>query len=412
MTAVAANRAAADDGLGAYLARALEANPGLAALAERYEAARARVPQAAALPDPMVRISVEGLEADYAAQETMLMVTQTVPWMGKRSNREESASAEAEALWHSFRARQLALMREVATAYYDYGYTAKASALTRDKVRLADELIAVAEERVRGGAGLNDLVRLKVERGRIADRLSTLEQEGAVHATRLREWLALASHEALPPVEWELPAPIAADALDLRAALERNNPELAALRLMIDSAEARREVARLQSYPDLTFGVQYSQMDSADAAMNPMPNEDMWGVSVAFNVPIWGGRNRAARAEALASQRAAEHAHAERLNALTAALESALARLEDAQRRLDLYGGELLDLARQGLEISRAAYSSGRASILEVIDSERTLLELELMHWRAAADTWQQRMIIQTLTLSPDQALSLPETQQ
>ena len=38
---------------------------------------------------------------------------------------------------------------------------------------------------------------------------------------------------------------------------------------------------------------------------------------------------------------------------------------------------------------------------IEVIDSERSLLELQLLHRRAAADAWQQRITIQSIANQP-----------
>jgi outer membrane protein TolC len=78
-----------------------------------------------------------------------------------------------------------------------------------------------------------------------------------------------------------------------------------------------------------------------------------------------------------------------------------LSTLEDTNRRLKLYGEELLSLAEQAVENSRTSYESGRTGILEVIDSERSQLDLQLLYWRAAADAWKQRIIIQTLANQP-----------
>ena len=75
--------------------------------------------------------------------------------------------------------------------------------------------------------------------------------------------------------------------------------------------------------------------------------------------------------------------------------------LADANRRLDLYGNELLALAQQAVDISKTSYESGQTGILEVIDSERSLLELQLLYWRAAADAYQNRIIIQTIANQP-----------
>ena len=78
-----------------------------------------------------------------------------------------------------------------------------------------------------------------------------------------------------------------------------------------------------------------------------------------------------------------------------------MALLKDANRRIKLYGEELLGLAEQAVENTRNSYENGRTGILEVIDSERSLLDLQMLYWRAASDAWQQRIVIQTLANQP-----------
>jgi len=150
------------------------------------------------------------------------------------------------------------------------------------------------------------------------------------------------------------------------------------------------------------LGLNYIRI--GDSLASPAPadaGKDPWALTFSVNLPIWQGRNQAVRAEALANRRAAEHDHAGALNALRSEIAAAAAALEDAQRRVRLYGEELLPLARKAVKISRTSYQNGRAGILEVIDSERTSLDLELLRWRAAADALQQRAVIQSIVNQP-----------
>ena len=158
----------------------------------------------------------------------------------------------------------------------------------------------------------------------------------------------------------------------------------------------------MENYPDITLGFNYIQL--GDPVVNPTTpdaGKDPWGVTVAVNLPIWFNQYSSARAEALASMRASQNEYEDRRNMLKADLTASLALLDDANRRLSLYGDELLGLAEQAVENSRTGYESGRISILELIDSERSLLELQMLYWRAAADAWQQIITIQTLVNQP-----------
>lgn len=390
--------------LQSYLTQALAANPQLEAFEQRYEAAMQRIPQASSLPDPMFQVTsfVESVQTRTGPQENIFMLSQKLPWFGKLSSREDAASAEAEALWYAYQSQQLMLARMVSLAFYEYGYTEEAIRLTEENRDLLRKLEPIVEEKVRAGADLNALLRLKVEIGKIDDRLQTFQQKRVAQSAKLGELLALPGSEVLPWPDWEAPERVQPDGLSMAAAIQANNPELQMLERKITSAEARREIARLESYPDITLGFNYIQ--TGDPVVNPNTpgaGQDPWGFTVAVNIPLWFEKYDAAKAEALASKRSFESEYDNRHNVLRAELSASLAILKDANRRLELYGEELLSLAEQAVENSRTSYEGGRTGILEVIDSERSLLDLQLLYWRAAADAWQQRIIIQTLANQP-----------
>jgi outer membrane protein TolC len=330
------------------------------------------------------------------------MLSQRLPWFGKLSSRNHAASAEAEAYWHAYQNQQLSLVRKVSLAYFEYGYTEEAIRLTEENRDLLQKLEPIVEEKVRGGADLNALLRLKVEIGKIVDRLQTLQQKRVAQSAKLGEFLGSTRSSILPQPEWEAPEPVSFDGPSLATAIRANNPELRMLDRKIAGAELWRKIARLENYPDVTLGLDYVQIgDPVVAPTTPGAGRDAWSISVAVNIPVWFDKYDAAKAEALAGKRSFESEFENRYNALRAELFASLSTLEDANRRLRLYGDELLGLAEQAVENSRTSYESGRTGILEVIDSERSLLELQLLYWRAAADAWKQRVVIQALANRP-----------
>lgn len=388
--------------LESYIRRALEANPQLEAFEARYEAALQRVTQTSALPDPMLQVThfVESVQTRTGPQENVFMFSQKLPWLGKLGKREEAASAEAEALWFAYQDQQLTLAREVAVAFYEYGYIQEAIRLAGENRDLLAKLEPIVEEKVKAGADLNALLRLKVEIGKVEDRLQTLQQKRIAQSAKLAKLLAMPNSENMPAPEWAPNAPGNAfpHASVIFEAIQEHNPSLQMLKRKVASAQARGELARLERFPDITLGLNYMQV--GDPVVNPTTpdaGKDAWGVTVGVNIPLWFHKNKAARSEALANRRAAEREYEDRSNALRAQLSIALSVLRDAQRRLVLYGEQLLELAEQAVANSRTSYQSGRTGILEVIDSERSLLDLQLLYWRAAADAKQQRVTIQTL---------------
>ena len=389
-----------------YLGRSLEANPRLSASKLRYEAALQRAPQVSALPDPMIQISsfVEPLQTRNGPQRNAIVLSQRIPWPGKLNAREEANVEEAESLWHLHQGQQLKVAREVTSLFYEYGYTHRLTELTVENLRLLDQLEPIVEEKVRSGEGLNSLLQLKIERGRVDDRLRSLQQQRLVQSARLSELLARADETELPWPQWSQPVSADLDALALRERLERSNPELQAYDRMLASYAARRAAARLEGRPDLSFGINYVDIgDLPRSIAGAESGKDAWSLTLGVSIPLWARKNQAAVGEVEAALKAIDAERRARLNALRAELSSSLATLVDANRRLELYGEELLGLAQQAVENSRSSYQSGRTSLRELIESERNRLELQALYWRAAADAARELVVAQTLANWPIQ---------
>ncbi|WFB34443.1 TolC family protein [Kiritimatiellota bacterium B12222] len=393
-----------------YLQRALSANPDLQQFEHRYQAAKQRIPQMSALPDPMLQVThfVEPIQTRTGPQENAVVFNQRIPWFGKIKHREWAASAEAEALWFAYQNRQLRLVREVSTLFYEYAYLQQALHITRENLALLKSIEPIAETRVKAGASLNSLLRLKVEIGKTDDRLQSLAQKQVALSATLKAMLALPEGDLLPWPMVDETQLLSLNPEKLQADLLRENPALHMLEQKIISAEARKTLADLERYPDVVLGVNYMQIGDSEMSPPPMDSgQDAWGVTAGISIPLWWNKNKATRAEAQENLNASEQELRQKQNMLKAELTASLTLLNDAQRRLILYGDDLLDLAQQSVDNSFRAYEVDQTGILEVIDSERSLLELQLLYWRAVSDAWQQRIRIQTLVNHPLDGVNL-----
>ena len=71
---------------------------------------------------------------------------------------------------------------------------------------------------------------------------------------------------------------------------------------------------------------------------------------------------------------------------LTADFARAKFDLRDAERKIALFTHTLIPKAEESIEASYTAYESGQAGFLDVLDSERGLLDFELSLSRAQTD--------------------------
>jgi cobalt-zinc-cadmium efflux system outer membrane protein len=378
-----------DASLGDYVRLALSANPGLEAARQNWLAELEQLPQVASLPDPVVsaRYYIEEVETRVGPQEWGVGLSQKFPWIGKRGRLEERAAARAEAARARYDAKLLATIEEVKTAWYELFYLERSIATVREN----GELLAHLEEVVRtryssGDATYADLIRAQVERDRLQDRLSSLEDRRRPQAAQLNRTLHREPDAQVPrTTELAEPGSVRTTA-DLRDELEDASPELRILRHELLASAKNIELAELARRPDLTFGIEYIATGSAEASGISGSGDDPLIASLSFNVPLWSARNRALEREARARHRGVAESIGSEHDRLLAELETELFRARDATRQMTLYANSLVPKARQSMEATETAFRSGQSGFLDLVDAERLLLEFELNLERARTD--------------------------
>ena len=371
------------------LAYAALNNPGLEAAFNEWKAAIERVPQATALPDPRLtyRYYIEEVETRVGPQRHGVGLAQTFPWFGKRGLRGDVAMQEAHAAGERYQAAKLRLFRRVKDAYYEYYYLARSIAATEENLRLMAELEKIARARYRAAAADNaDVIRAQIELGVLDDRLRTQRDLRGPMLAKLNAAMGRDADADVPwPTALEQPAATFTDE-QLAQWLAESNPDLKAIDFAAEKQRIAAELAAKDYYPDVTVGLDY--IDTGAARMHGMDEsgKDPLVAMVSVNLPIWRAKYRAAVTEAHARYLAALDERADRENTLTADLKMAAFGLRDAERKIDLYRDTLLPKVKQSLHVMQQAFTTGKASFLDLIDAERTLLEFDLSYERAVAD--------------------------
>lgn len=378
---------------------ASRANPGLTALSERATAASERIEQSRAWPDPKFQVTYfgESVQTRTGPQEAIYAFSQTIPWYAKNGRKEDFARSEASAVELAYEEASLRLSDQVAQSYYEAAYLQKALESTEANLVLLRDLESVVDARVRGGGDLNQLLRLTLEIERNEDTLARLEQKTVSTHARLQALLGRAVDEVDPLQAVDFDRWREADLRSLQSALIARNPELMSRQQSIESAGFRAELAKLKRYPDITLGLNYIEVGDPISAGTPDGGVDPWAVTIAVSIPLWEGNTRSEIREAHALRRSAEASFQDRVLQLKADLSEAVASRDEAALRMERYDTRLLPLARQALENTQAGYVSGKLSILDLIDSERSVLDLQLNYWRAVADYNQSLSKIRSL---------------
>mgnify|MGYP003668360872 CR=1 FL=1 len=376
-----------------YVALAFQRNPAIRAQSSRWKADLERVAQARALPDPQLSYGgyIQEVETRVGPQRHRLGISQRIPWPGKLANASEVALEQSEAT----RARAVTVrrrvIRDVAAAYADYYYLARERAVTQEVLALLRQWETVAQMRLRAGskAAHRDAIKAQVEIGQLEDRLKTLDDDRKPKVARLRALLHLPKAFELP---WPSSLPATALALpdsEVLALASRHSPLLAELASRVAARERGVDLAWKSYLPDLMFGLDYIETGQGrrnGLGLRPSGSgDDAIIAKFGLTLPIWFGRYDSQVSEAKARLRAAELDRTDAENTVDAAAVQALFNHRDALRKIRLYRDTLIPKAEQSLQANAAAFESGTGSFLDVLDSQRVLLEFHLSRERANA---------------------------
>lgn len=179
-----------------------------------------------------------------------------------------------------------------------------------------------------------------------------------------------------------------ASATALREDMEKNNPRLMALRHQVEAAQAETDAAKEKRNPVFSVGVEtntYSGGDFRDA-MLMIKMSLPWFNHSAFKADI-------AQAENL--KRAAEGDLAAEAREFYAQLTLLITEVENSSRLSATYQTDVLPKSLMAVESTENAWVSSKATLSEVLDSRRALLDARQEQKRAAA---AQQAALQSLS--------------
>ena len=378
--------------LRAYVTAAVESNPAILESRARYEAARQRAPQVAALPDPVVSFTqaLRSVETRVGPQLNGVTLTQAFPWFGTLELRGRVALLEATALRHLYQAARRDIVAQVKEVYYDLGYVDAALGLAGEEQSLLDHYETLASARYATGQGLQQaVIRLQAEITRVIDRRHLIERQRATLAARLNTLIDRPAEAPVPAVAPLVRPPVAVDRGELYRLGERNRHELRAAGALIEGGERSVELAKKNARPGFTASVGVTNVGRRDdAALLPTTDDGRNSVTVSLgmSLPLWGSKYRAGVVEAGAELRARTRRRAAARNAMEMEVQEAVVRLETLDRQIDLLDTVLIPQTEEALRATETAYETGELGVLDLLDGERTLIDVRSMRARYLSD--------------------------
>jgi cobalt-zinc-cadmium efflux system outer membrane protein len=369
-------------GCAAFVNEVLNSNTSAEAARQGWRAALARVEQAGSLDNPMLELGIAplsvGADAPFGFEAR---ASQKLPWFGKRALDKAASAAEAQAAQSDYESVRRELALSAVLLYQQYFIAAKALQLNAAHLELLRSLRdAAAAQLASGRSSSRDVLRAEADLAHLDHQALTLGAQRDITVAQMNELLHRPPEQPLLPPPDELPAPPEpeATAAQLAGRALRSRPELIALAQRARAQQIRAERAERELYPDLTVSTSYNSMWDMPA--------HRWMVGVSLDLPLQSSARDGAAGEARALRSQLEREAERSRDATRTQIYVALKQVEAAQHVLRLFETRLLPLARQRVETERAGFSTGRAPLTDVLDAERSLLELELEYQQARAE--------------------------
>lgn len=346
----------------------LENNPDIQSARQRFEAARAVIPQVRTLPDPKINLGYR----EVVEREAMYGVSQEIPFPGKLGLRGEVAASEADRIEQEYLAVQLNVVAQLKEAFYNLHLVHKSLEVVRKNLGLLQNFEKTAKARYMVGQGTQqDVFRAQTEISRVLQRLAILEQQGISLRAEINQILRYPPTRPLGVPQEIRVTPLEHNPVEIQALIEQAAPLLRAQMKDIERSENAIALAKREYFPDFEL--------SALGLRNETMRRDGYQVMLGVRVPLYyATKQRYGVKEAVARREAALQDWWAVKQALSARVQDNLARAQRAEELVKLLAEALIPQARLTLASAQASYAVGKVDFLTLLNSLLTLQENEI----------------------------------
>jgi outer membrane protein TolC len=361
-------------------------NPTIEALRLRSEAAKEEIEAAYALEDPLFSLAQSGIPENFnigQSEETFIGIEQSIPYPGKRALKREIATFDWEATRQEYRSSVLIVISEIKQTYYQLFLLYKKIDLHKEHQALLKEFVQIAQKKyARGQGSQQDILKAEIELAKRHNDLIELTNSLPSLCARINMLINRPLETPLERVEELTPRPFS---FTHDAAIEEaqlSQPELKSASLMIEKSRLAKNLAQKEYRPDFTVELQY---------WNVHQNGNKWMAMGKMNLPwVFKKKIDAKSRKAFLEEHAALSLYTARKNETFREMKSLFTTIKSTEQLLTNYLTHLIPLANQSLQVSQINYQAGKTDFLNLIESERGLLDIQMEYYMKLTAFWEQ----------------------
>ncbi len=388
------------------MAAALLRNPELATFAWELRAAEARVLQATLLPNPGIGVEVENIGGSgplsgFDGAETTVSLSQGFLLGGKIRKRTHLASLERELSGFDYETKRIEVLTQVTKRFVDVLAAQGHVELAEETRNLAQEVLDIVITRIEAG----DVSPVEKSRSSVVvstSRLALVRARRELNRSRIElaaTWSSTAPEfqavtgpfemlQELPPAE-------------TLARFVSRNPEVARWAVEMSRRHAAVQLARTGAVPDVEVEAGVRHFNDVD--------DTAFVVGLSLPLPLFD-RNQGGVLEARVNVKKAEQERRAAEVRVRSALSVNYEELAATYAEATSLTRDVLPAARSSFEATREAFTQGKLGYLDVLDAQRTLIDIQSQQIDAIASYHRALADVEQLIGQPIATVTIDET--
>ena len=358
-------------------AAVLANNPAIKEALRKWNAAKARIPQAAAWDDP--RLGGDTLVHRFvnvppnAFMDQSMSIEQVVPITGKNLTRARAAMAEAISAYEDVRRAQLDVIAAARASFFRLANAYDQLEINRKNIDSLKQIADISRAKYEAGTqSAADVLVAETDESKLEEAQRDLERQLSDEQAQLN---TLMNRDAFAPLGQPATTSIQMPQLSptsLRPLVLTHRPEVKMAEARIDVEKWKLQLARREWIPDPALMVKAQRYNDAGQAVSEVD------AGVSFPLPWVNFRKYGAGVrEAGENLGAAEHGFDRSQKEALRLLRDQLQKIETFHHHVELFRDKLVPQAQQAFEANRLAYESAKASFLDWITAQRVLRDVE-----------------------------------
>ena len=346
-------------------------NPSIKALKQKILATQESAEAVSTLKDPMIGIS----ELNRGNKTRYWTIGQKLELPQKYSLKEDIQESKSKAQNQALEQLKLDIRAEIVTTYYGIYAVQNIKKLTRDDLGKIKEFSRIAETKYAAGtAPMQDSMKAHFAQTQVESNLISLNQEEDMLQARMRAILNKPSEFLVQTKSKDLIVPkISSTELNRLTVEKQKSPRIKQKQYEIEEADQKHSLAKWQYAPDFQFKYQ--------GRLSGEP-EDTHIVSLEMSVPLWFWGKSAGEKSASMMKQSKKYELENVTQNLSSMIDALKSKVKNQSELLEIFKTSLIPQARTSYEASVDAYKANKVKFLSLLDSERSLLKVQIAFYR------------------------------